>query len=439
MNVARNSRPQMKRFALAFAVSSCIIALSGSQGPDQGRLPADFGAKAMRHIEDLVAISPRSAASPNEGRVAEYIAGQFEAMGIPAVVETFSFESFEPSDIDLKISFVQFTPAGLGMDPYAPGILYSGAWLLLDPSAPSSWPAPAEIEGKAVVTSEAGDPSLHLRIAAFEPAYIIDLAPKDLDRARRLKNRKFSLSIKGDLAKETSRNVVAHLGSGPPAPQIIVGAHLDAYRDSPGASDNASGVAALLELARYLKSLEIPEGIGLTFVAFGAEEAGLVGSRRYVEQHADELKRCRLVLVFDDLGGAGPVQVEREGGSTAAPRNPGVGVIPPAYQGKAWEGVRYPWRILPPPSLLAMLGTSYHPDWLTKGIDEAVKGLDFPVQFTGMQGSDQMSFAQAGIATTGVSAVSGRGHTQADRPEAVAIEKVRQCAETAARIIQQIW
>jgi Zn-dependent M28 family amino/carboxypeptidase len=439
MNVARKTVSPPGRFVAGFIVLLNLVTLSGRDSSGEGRLPADLGVKAKRHIEALVKFAPRQAGSLNESRAAEYIAGQFMAIGVPAVIELFSFESFEPSRVDLKIGGENFAPAGLGMDPYARGLAYSGAFVFLDSSEPSSWPGAAAIEGKAVVTSEAGNSSLHFGIAARQPSFIIDLAPKDLERVLRLKAHTLSLSIKGELAKGTSRNVVGHLGARSPAPQIIVGAHLDAYRDNPGANDNASGVAALLELARYIKGLRVPEGVGLTFVAFGAEEIGLLGSRRYIDRHADELKHCRLALALDDLGGNGPVQVERSGGSTDAPKNPGVGVIPQAYQGRAWEGLRYPWRILPPPALFAILGNSYHPDWLTKGIDEAVKGLDFPVQFTGMQGSDQMSFAQAGIATSGVNAVSARGHTPGDRPETVNIEKVGQCVETAGRIIQEIW
>ena len=427
------------RRTVVFIVLLVLVPLRGWNGTVEGRLPADLGVRAKQHIEALVKIGPRQAGTLNEGRAAEYIAEQFKAMGVPAIIEPFNFESFELARIDLRIGDENFAPVGLGMDPYSRGLNYSGTFLLLDPRAPSSWPAPAAIEGKAVMTSEADDPSLHFRIAALQPRFIIDLAPKDFDRARGSKDRELSLFIQGNVDKGISRNVVAHLGSNLPAPQIVVGAHLDAFRDCPGANDNASGIAALLELARFMKGLKIPERIGLTFIAFGAEEAGILGSRRYVERHADELRHCRLALVFDDLGGEGPVQVERNGGQAEAPKDPGVGIIPQTYQGRTWEGLRYPWRILPPPALFGLLGTCYHPDWLTTSIDEAVKELDFQVQFTGIQGSDQMSFAQAGIATSGVGAVNGRGHTQEDRSETVHIEKVRQCVETACRIIQKTW
>jgi Zn-dependent M28 family amino/carboxypeptidase len=289
------------------------------------------------------------------------------------------------------------------------------------------------------VTSEAGDPSLHFRISALRPRFIIDLARTDLDRVRNLKDRELSLAVHGALVKGTSRNVIAHAGSKAASRQIIVAAHMDAFPGSPGANDNASGVAALLELARRMKGLEIPEGIGLTFIAFGGEEAGLLGSRHYVTQHAAELRHCALALVFDDLGGEGPVQVERDGGRSDPPQNADAGLIPQAYQGRTWSGLGYPWSLVPPPALFSAFSAGYHPAWLVASIDAAVKQLGFPVQFTQIQGSDQMSFAQAGIATSGISAVNGRGHTQADRPETVNVGKVGQCLETALRIVQKSW
>ena len=424
---------------LAFIVLLAIVALGGRSGPVDTRLPSDFGIKARQHIEALVQIGPRSTGTLNEGRAAGYIADQFRSIGLPVVIEPFAFESFEPSRIVLRIGGENFTPEGLGLDPYAGGFNYSGTFILLEPRAPSSWPASSAIAGRTVVTSEAGDPSLHFRIAASQPRFIIDLARKDLDRVRDLKDRELSLTIHGGLVKGTSRNVIAHIGSDVPAPQIITGAHMDAFRDSPGANDNASGVAALLGLARHLNRLGVPEGTGLTFIAFGGEESGLLGSRHYVERHSEELAHCSLALVFDDLGGEGSVHVERNGGRLDQPQNPGVSIVPQPYRGRSWSGLGYPWSLVPPPALFAMFGAGYHPVWLTASIDEAVKELDFQVHFTEIQGSDQLSFAQAGIATSGIAAVNGRGHTHDDRPETVHIEKLRQCAETALRILQQSW
>ncbi|HEY2028332.1 MAG TPA: M20/M25/M40 family metallo-hydrolase [Myxococcales bacterium] len=72
-------------------------------------------------------------------------------------------------------------------------------------------------------------------------------------------------------------NVLAYVGSSPP-PLDVIGAHYDARRAYPGADDNASGVAALLELARMLKQHPPRHAVQLAF--YSNEERGLVGSAR---------------------------------------------------------------------------------------------------------------------------------------------------------------
>lgn len=418
-------------------ISLCAAFSEGHRGDDRP-WPADFGAKAKPHIEALAALGPHCVGTPNEGRAGAYVAAQFQAMGLPALIEPFDFESYEIASVDLMVGGEKIVPVGIGLDPYGAEPEYSGPFVVLDRGHPSDWPTAADIAGKAVVTCEAGDPALFFRISALRPRCIIDLAAGGLERVRGLADRRLTLSVRGGLEKGTSRNVVSRLGPAPPAPQIIIGAHMDGFRDAPGANDNASGVAVVLELARYLKSLDGHGGIGLTFVVFGGEESGVLGSRQYVERHAGELKSCRLALALDNLGGDGPVQVEREGGLPEPPPIPGSARIPQAYRGRAWTGRGYPWSLVPPQALLEAFGAPCHPAWLKAGIEEAVKGLGFDVQFTGLLGSDQMSFAQAGIVTTGIGAANGRAHTQNDRPETVNLEKVSRCAETAARIIQRI-
>ncbi|WP_329112886.1 M28 family peptidase [Streptomyces sp. NBC_01353] len=60
-------------------------------------------------------------------------------------------------------------------------------------------------------------------------------------------------------------------------PTVLVGAHLDTVEGSPGADDNASGVAALLEIARLLRGLPRPPAV--TLACFDMEELGFIGSR----------------------------------------------------------------------------------------------------------------------------------------------------------------
>lgn len=75
-------------------------------------------------------------------------------------------------------------------------------------------------------------------------------------------------------------NVVAKLvGSRAPSRSFVLGAHYDTVLGSPGADDNASGVAGMLEIARILSGSDLEATVEL--VAFAGEERGLVGSKQY--------------------------------------------------------------------------------------------------------------------------------------------------------------
>ena len=83
----------------------------------------------------------------------------------------------------------------------------------------------------------------------------------------------------------TYHNVVGTVpGRDPGLPRVLVGAHFDSTAHTPGADDNASGVAALLECARLVVSREPPAG--LEFVGFDLEELQTVTGRYRVGSHA---------------------------------------------------------------------------------------------------------------------------------------------------------
>lgn len=66
-----------------------------------------------------------------------------------------------------------------------------------------------------------------------------------------------------------------------------------------GANDNASGTAMMLDLAKHFRNPEITPKFNLVFVAFGAEEAGLVGSKYYTENAIIPLKKIALLINLD--------------------------------------------------------------------------------------------------------------------------------------------
>ena len=108
--------------------------------------------------------------------------------------------------------------------------------------------------------------------------------------------------------KAESQNVIAFKPSSrkvPAAkrPLVIVGAHYDSVYAAPtstGADDNASGVSVMLEVAARLSDADLP--YDLQFIAFGAEEVGLEGSKYFVRTMGKADKERAIAMInFDSL------------------------------------------------------------------------------------------------------------------------------------------
>lgn len=66
---------------------------------------------------------------------------------------------------------------------------------------------------------------------------------------------------------------------------VILGAHLDSHHGATGATDNATGVAAMMEAMRILQAVGANPRRTIRVALWGAEEQGLLGAREYVERH----------------------------------------------------------------------------------------------------------------------------------------------------------
>lgn len=125
------------------------------------------------------------------------------------------------------------------------------------------------------------------------------------------------LKMKVEIGKKfrTGHNVVGYIDNGA-ANTVVLGAHFDhlgygedgnsMLRTSEklihnGADDNASGTAALLELARLLKATKSKTSNYL-FIAFSAEELGLNGSKYYTENPTIDLKSVNYMINMDMVG-----------------------------------------------------------------------------------------------------------------------------------------
>ncbi|MFB6345663.1 MAG: M28 family peptidase [bacterium] len=111
-----------------------------------------------------------------------------------------------------------------------------------------------------------------------------------------------SFSVAGD----TVRNVYVRLpGESPGEPRLVVGAHYDTVQGSPGANDNATGVAAVLELARHFQGKT--EYGPIDFVAFVNEEPPYfttenMGSARYARRLSANNATVSAMISLETIG-----------------------------------------------------------------------------------------------------------------------------------------
>lgn len=97
-----------------------------------------------------------------------------------------------------------------------------------------------------------------------------------------------------------SGSLVARIPGADPSQAVILSAHIDSP-NSPGAFDNGSGSAVLLEIARVLESARLQPGVDLYLVWYGSHELGLYGSANFVSTHQDLLDRTIAMLQIDCL------------------------------------------------------------------------------------------------------------------------------------------
>ncbi|MDJ0918920.1 MAG: M28 family peptidase [Woeseiaceae bacterium] len=98
----------------------------------------------------------------------------------------------------------------------------------------------------------------------------------------------------------TATNVIAEIpGTTRPDEIVLFGAHLDSWGLGTGALDNGVNVAMLMNIARQITRLGLKPERTIRFALWNGEEQGLVGSWKYIEQHADELDNFIVGASFD--------------------------------------------------------------------------------------------------------------------------------------------
>jgi len=170
---------------------------------------------------------------------------------------------------------------------------------------------PSDKPGRMVYTSAFG-------FYPKGPLPVISVAKEDAVLLRRLLAKgpvALALDVKNtfDTSPYAERNVVADLPGGAAKDEVVLlGAHFDSWDPAQGADDDGSGVAAVLDAARILKSLNLTPRRTIRFAFFSGEEEATLGSRAYVAMHEKELDRLSAVLVMDS-GAGKPRGIELHG------------------------------------------------------------------------------------------------------------------------------
>ena len=123
-------------------------------------------------------------------------------------------------------------------------------------------------------------------------------------------------TVESHKVERKGSNVVGFLDNGAEH-TIVIGAHydhlglgmdhnsLDANPENKihnGADDNASGVAGVLELARYYSNNHVKEKYNFLFICFSGEELGLFGSKKFCENPTIDLKKVDCMINMDMIG-----------------------------------------------------------------------------------------------------------------------------------------
>jgi hypothetical protein len=285
-------------------------------------MPVDT-ARLRATVEHLASFD-RPSASEGERQAAEWIRGELEALGVPARVEE------EPAVGSMAIPLALLSAggvlAGLGGRRLAPLGLLAAAGIVDDVSGgPQVFRRLLKHRTTYNVVGEAGDPS-----AAETLVFVAhhDAAQGGLIYRPEL-TRLVADTFPDWYAKQTTSPQMLRLVAAGPAlaalpPTRKLGLALSAgsllaFGDIatrtvvPGANDNLTAVAVLLELARLLRERPV-EGVRVLLVSTGSEESFMEGMRGWVRRHGPGLDRDRTrVIVLETLGSPELILLEGEG------------------------------------------------------------------------------------------------------------------------------
>ena len=291
--------------------------------------------QVQAHLDVLCRrIGTRLAASKNEFRAAEYIAGHMRKIGLCNVTQQrFPFEEWGFRECELRVKdgawrAIRCLPVN---SPSTPAKGIEAELLYVDSAAPATLKG-LDIRGKVLlVWGTYGETTERLKYLARSGVaavlWLDDRLPFDWPaavgtpydwrdilpvpqvsipylEAWRLAQKK---KVRARLRMKTWRRAAESVNvfgdiAGSGEELVHIGGHMDTVVVGTGADDDGSGVVVTLEAARLLAGLGRKPRRTIRFVCYGAEEQLSEGARRYVLAHRREAERTRLCINLDAVG-----------------------------------------------------------------------------------------------------------------------------------------
>lgn len=294
-------------------------------------------ADLRRSVRELVAFGPRMGGTPSNEKSAAYLAAHFRKLGLEVSIVDDDPELAHWEDgwrVELEDGGVVESAYPLGFSPSVPAgrrgrLLFVADLRRAAPEA--SWKGrviytESEVGGAyeaiaasgfhpvAIITSAPNDPGRYLdwsRIGSLParannpvPAFAVSYVDGRSLRAAAALGRSVAVRLTATVREGRPRSVIATLPGRDRESYYLVCAHGDSDSGGPGADDNASGVATVMEIARLFaasvraRTLPAP-GQSIRFAVWGTEYAS---ARAYIEREGERLRRLKGVINFDQTG-----------------------------------------------------------------------------------------------------------------------------------------
>jgi Zn-dependent M28 family amino/carboxypeptidase len=306
------------------------------------------------HLEKLQDIAnvhggTRATGTPGYDASVDYVVEVLRDRGFDVETPEFEVRVFQHGDPDLSVGGAAVKAGVLKYSAGTPEYGVSGP-LVAAPAEETPGCAPADYEGLSVqgavvlvdrggcpfsekqaiaaklgavamvVANNSDDENLAATLGENTNVGIPVVSVSKTDGARlRAKPGTAKVTLEAATVAITTRNVIAQTKTGSQRNVVMVGGHLDSVEEGAGMNDNGSGVSAVLETAVQLGS-EPAVTNAVRFAFWGAEEVGIVGSRKYVsELDAEQLKDIALYLNFDMIGSPNPGYFAHDGDQSTPP------------------------------------------------------------------------------------------------------------------------